>query len=400
MSRPAGKKPRVPKLRHQKSRNLAVVRIGGKDHYLGPYGSAESREKYARIIGEWLTSGADPVRTPATGDRASGPTINELILAFWRYAESYYRKADGSPGSEPEKIKLAVRSLRAMYGSTLASDFGPIALKAVRQSMVEAGLARITVNQRVARIVRLFEHAVENELIPAGKVEELKSVKGLRAGRSGAVESKVVKPVADADVEAVKPFVSRQVSAMVELQRLTGMRSGEVTSMRTIDLDTSGPVWTYTPETHKTEHHGHARTVYLGPRAQAVVKPWLRTDLDGFLFQPREAMAEIRAEWRKARQTPLTPSQRARKPKAKPRKTAGVRYDSRAYAHAVAKACIKAGVEHWHPHQLRHSAATQLRKEFGLDTARIILGHRSPGVTARYAEADASKAVAAMEATG
>jgi integrase len=426
MSRPPAKNPRIPKLRHQKSRDLAVVRIAGRDVYLGPFGSAESREKYARVVGEWLASGADSVRSRAAGGPAPSLTIDKLILAYWRYAEGYYRKSDGSPGSEPDKIKLAVRPLRRMYGTTPAADFGPIALKAVRQSMVDAGLARITVNQRIARIVRVFEHAVEDELIPSGKVAELKSVKGLRAGRSGARESNVIRPVAAGDVEAIRPHVSRQVWTMVELQRLTGMRSGEVTALRTIDLDTSGPVWTFTPPSHKTGYHGHTRTVYIGPRAQALVGPWLRTDPEGFLFQPREAMAEIRAARRAARKTPLTPSQRARKPKSRPRKTAGYRYDSRAYAHAIAKGCDKAfphpelaGIKpadladdrraelkawrvghRWHPHQLRHTAATHIRKEFGLDVARIILGHRSPGVTARYAEADASKAVAAMEATG
>jgi integrase len=46
-----------------------------------------------------------------------------------------------------------------------------------------------------------------------------------------------------------------------------------------------------------------------------------------------------------------------------------------------------------HAHQLRHNAATWLRKEFRLDVARIILGHRSHDVTAIYAEADATQAV-------
>lgn len=54
----------------------------------------------------------------------------------------------------------------------------------------------------------------------------------------------------------------------------------------------------------------------------------------------------------------------------------------------------------WHPHQLRHNAATELRKEFGLETARIILGHRSPAVTTIYAEQDRQKALEAMERVG
>jgi integrase len=54
----------------------------------------------------------------------------------------------------------------------------------------------------------------------------------------------------------------------------------------------------------------------------------------------------------------------------------------------------------WHPHQLRHNAATRLRKEFGLDTARAVLGHASAAVTEVYAEMDGAKAAEAMERVG
>src|SRR5437764_1438954 len=112
---------------------------------------------------------------------------------------------------------------------------------------------------------------------------------------------------------------------MIELQRLTGMRPGEVTIMRTGDIDRTGHIWTFVPSGHKTEHHGHARTIYLGPRAQEVIKPWLRADPDAYLFQPREAMEEFRAEQRRNRKTPLYPSQR-RPRKAAPRQAPGDRY--------------------------------------------------------------------------
>jgi integrase len=55
---------------------------------------------------------------------------------------------------------------------------------------------------------------------------------------------------------------------------------------------------------------------------------------------------------------------------------------------------------HWHPHQLRHNAATFLRKEFGLDTARVILGHRSAAITEVYAELDQQKALDAIVRAG
>ena len=48
----------------------------------------------------------------------------------------------------------------------------------------------------------------------------------------------------------------------------------------------------------------------------------------------------------------------------------------------------------------RHNAATFLRKEFGLETARIILGHRSAAITEVYAEMDQQKALEAIVRVG
>src|SRR5207248_1012509 len=107
-------------------------------------------------------------------------------------------------------------------------------------------------------------------------------------------------------IDATKKRLSPHVWAMIQLQRFTGMRPGEVCVLRTRDIDTTGRVWVYTPSKHKNSWRGHARKIYLGPRAQAVLKPWLRTDLDGYLFQPAEADAWHREQKRLARRTPLS----------------------------------------------------------------------------------------------
>jgi integrase len=392
--------PRTPSYRHHKPSDQAVVTLNGRDVYLGVYGTAASRAEYDRVIAEWLAAGRrPPAGAGGQGGGLPGPTVNELIVAYVGWADGYYRKGD-RPTSEPKNIRGSLGPLHHLYGPTAAGDFGPLALKAVREEMIRADLCRNEINKRVGRIVRMFKWGVENEHVPPAVYQALKAVAGLRKRRSEARESPPVKPVPEAHVEAVRPFVSRQVWAMVELQRLTGMRPGEVCQMRTVDLDTSGRVWVYTPESHKTEHHGKERPIYLGPRAQEVVKPWLRTDLAAYLFSPAEAMEEFWAARRRARVTPLTPSQRARKKRRKPKRRPGDRYAVTSYDHAIRDACQRAAVPHWHAHQLRHSAATWLRKEFGLDLARIILGHSSPATAALYAEADRAKAVAAMLEVG
>jgi integrase len=54
----------------------------------------------------------------------------------------------------------------------------------------------------------------------------------------------------------------------------------------------------------------------------------------------------------------------------------------------------------WHPHQLRHTKATEIRREAGLDAARAVLGHRSPQITETYAEIDINKAAEVMAKLG
>ena len=393
-------KPRkIPSYRLHKPTGQAVVRLDGHDFYLGKYGTPESQESYHRKVAEWVTAGVVASSGESRG-AALDLSVNELILAFWHHAEGYYRRADGTPTAELEYLRLALRPLKSLYGTTPARDFGPVALKAVRQSMVDSGLCRLTVNQRVARLARVFRFGVENELVPAAVHQALKAVPGLRSGRSGAKEGRKVYPVPDGHVEAVRPYVSRQLWAVISLQRLTGMRSGEALIMRGCDLDTSGPVWVYSPGRHKGEVHDKRRHIFLGPRAQEVVRPWLSVDPAEYLFQPREAKEEHLAERRLSRKTPLTPSQQARSRKRNPVRAPGDRYDARVFNHSVERACARAGVPRWHPHQLRHSAATNLRKEFGIEVARVILGHSSPAVTEMYAEADREKAIAVMARVG
>jgi integrase len=70
------------------------------------------------------------------------------------------------------------------------------------------------------------------------------------------------------------------------------------------------------------------------------------------------------------------------------------------YGNAIERACLKAGIPEWHPNQLRHSKATEIRKEAGLDAARAVLGHRTLTITEVYAEIDQAKAAAVMEKLG
>ena len=55
---------------------------------------------------------------------------------------------------------------------------------------------------------------------------------------------------------------------------------------------------------------------------------------------------------------------------------------------------------HWHPNQLRHTAATIIRRDYGLEAAQVILGHSKADVTQIYAERDAAKAIEVVRKIG
>ena len=266
--------------------------------------------------------------------------------------------------------------------------------------MAKAGLSREVVNARVNRVRRVFKRGVSYQLIPSAVYEALRTVPGLQRGRCQAREADPVLPVPEEHVQATLPFLPPPVRALAELQLRTGMRAGEAMVMRAIDLTMNGPVWTYRPASHKNKHRGLERVIFLGPQALEIIKPFLATNLDAYLFNPRvyvEAMHRRRAEQRK---TKRTPSELKRRRKAKPRRVPAERYNRRSYRLAVVRACMRAGVPAWSPLQLRHTAATRIRAQFGLEAAKAILGHTRVETSQIYAERDMSRAEEIMGQIG
>jgi integrase len=388
---------RIPSYRLHKPSGQAVVTLSGKDQYLGRHGSAESRTAYERLLAEWL---ANRRRPPEPQGTFPDLTLNELLVAYWDHVQTYYVK-DGRPTSEPGTIRQALRPVRELYGETRAGDFGPMALKAVRQAMIERGWCRGFINKQINRVKKLFSWAAGEELLPLAIYQALTTVDGLRKDRTEAREKPPVGPVPDAVVEKTLPFLTPTVAAMVRLQRLTGMRPGEVVLMRAVDIDRSDPAcWTYRPARHKSQHHDRERLIYLGPKAQALLRPFLTLDVTGYLFSPRRSVEQWRAEQRARRGSPLTPSQATRRPKPNPERTHGELYDDGAYRKVIRKACKKAGVPNWFPHMLRHAAASEVRRRYGLEASQAVLGHSELGTTQVYAEVDRTTARRVMTEIG
>jgi len=107
-------------------------------------------------------------------------TVAQLLAAFWEWATLCYRSADGRPASELHNLRLAFRPLRQLFGRASASHFGPRGLPAVRQTMIDRGLARTGINKHVSRIKGLFKWAVAHELVAADVLHSLQAVTGHR----------------------------------------------------------------------------------------------------------------------------------------------------------------------------------------------------------------------------
>ncbi len=217
---------KTPSYRLHKPTGLAVVRLNGRDFYLGRHGTSESHQHYDRIIAEWLNSGRRPVARDITADhRPEGEiAVSEIILGYWRHAQDYYRDRNGKPSGEQGKIRVALRQVKRHYGAARVAEFGPLALNAVRQSLLGTGIGRKYCNDQIRRIVRMFAWASENELIDGNVYRDLLSVKGLRKGKTDAPEGIPVKPVPDEHVDAILQYVSRQAWTIIELQRLVAIR--------------------------------------------------------------------------------------------------------------------------------------------------------------------------------
>ena len=379
-------KTNIPNYRLHKATGQAFVELGGRRFYLGKYGSKASKAEYERRLAEYLANGR---KLPPTTAK-TGISCQELVVRFLEWAEGYYVK-NGKQTPTFTHCQRAVSLLVEHYGHESVDDFSPLSLVFLQKKLVEKGYARPTVNRYVCVIKQAFKHGVNFGWVEAQTNYALQAVNNLKKGRTTAPEYRDILPVDDVIVEKTLPFLSSVVADMVRIQRLIGGRPQDVRNMRSCDIDQSGDVWAYRPFTHKTEHKGKARVVAIGPRAQALLAPYLLKKANApeeFLFSPRDSVQEQMVEKRRNRKTlnkkgEVQPSQRDRSKPNAVRKP-GEQYTKDSYAQAIERACERAGVPHWTPNQLRHTAGTQTTANVSLEAAKEFLGHSSITTTEKF----------------
>ena len=198
----------------------------------------------------------------------------------------------------------------------------------------------------------------------------LKAVAPLTKKRNGGrvrEAPRIDKPVSFEHLFKVYRHASKKLRAMLLIHARTGMRPNELAIMRPCDVDTSGEngIWIYRPQFHKTDRKRtkeDARNVYIGPKAQRVLKPWLEA------VQNPEATVF------------------------------GLKRNS--YSGAIRRVCIEIGIPVFGANRLRHFYATRMRRLGREDAAQVQLGHSSMAMTAHYSKHQTEKAQEAALALG
>jgi len=394
------KKHEPPVLKRSK-KGGAYAYVESRQQWFGAYDDPETHRRFAHFLQMWEANGGQAPPAPPVAEDITCETLVALYLA---YCESHYRRPDGRPTGETQQVAYTARPLLELYRHLPAASFSIHCLKQVREAMVASGLSRVTVNQRVWRIRRIFGWGAEEELVAPDVLVSLSVLRSLQQGRTQARETPGVTAVSKEHFLAVLPFLRTPVRAMAELQWWTGARPGEVREFRLAHLSrTNEKVWLYAPPQHKTRHRNKSRFIGIGPRGQEVLRPFLlrapRPDRDRPLFSPHDAMKErhhlARIRGRAARSTA---AKAARNSKSKQR--FADQYSRSSYRHAIHRACRQAEVPVWSPHQIRHSAATRIEAALGKENARIVLNHSSLAATEVYLDRDIRKALEVMAKLG
>ena len=305
----------MPKLKQQpkqcNDRGRAFAWRKGKRVYFGVAGTDEADRNYDQFIHSLTktVSVPDTLQGAENSARPRNTLVSELAADYLKYVTP---RLDNS---HILHFRYTIGYLIGIYGDLFVNDFSPKKLKTVRSRMVETGrLCRKTVNDYTRRIVQMFSWGCEEEYVDPTVVGALREVKSLRKGEPGTFDNPPRREVSDAVVQRTLPFMSPTVAAMVQIQRMTGMRPSELCAMTVEDIDKKREVglWHYVPKSQKTEQYIGQEPIPLGKPEQELLAPYLEGKKPGAaVFSPRTAMAEWHVERQKNRKTKLSPMQQA-----------------------------------------------------------------------------------------
>lgn len=358
----------VPAYCLHKPSGQAVCYVDRKAVYLGVHDSPESRRAYGELLARLaVDERAGQAARPAPAVQTV--LVSELCLRFVTDELPRFSAA------ERHCQLTAIRLVRQLFGNSPVTDFGPLRLRVVRDAMVQGDpnakredgtpyprkpWSRDTVNRQVKRLQALFRWGVSWEMVPEPIAASLATVRILTAGETSARESVPRRAVKQDDFAAVAAELKPLYQDILNLLSLTGARPGELIGLRMSGIDRSGDVWRADLKQHKTSHKGKRRVLYFNKSAQAILLRHFKADPDAKLFPCRR--------------------------------------DN--FGTAVRRACKRAKVTPFVPHEIRHTTATRLVDQVGIEGAQRVMGHSDAAMTEHYSRAADRQAIDAVQKLG
>lgn len=341
------KKLLVPTHCQHKGSGRSYITWNGTEIYTGISGSIEAAEAYARMVANIM----------AVGEPCPKADV-EVRLSVAKVASKYLEHVKRTKHPDSDEDKAVARVVRDLaYCDYPAEKFSPARLTELIQAWVDKPLSLTTVNKKHNYVLNIFRWAVQMDLVPPNTWSALLAVQKIKPGRTSAKQPKKIKPVPSDVVESILSHCQPRIAAVLKMQLYTGMRCGEVLRMTMSEI--KGDI--YAPYKHKNRFRGKDRTVYLGPRALALIDEWKTDDPHRPLF------GEMTSDY---------------------------------YGRWIEIACKRAKVPRFTSHQIRHYHATMVREKFGLDAAQAALGHSSAKTTEIYAEVSTTLAKKVSEDVG
>lgn len=347
----------------------AFTKVDGRFISLGRGDDPKSRQRYAVVLTEHAQGRTvERARQPApTEPRVL--SVNELLLQY--AAKELPRFSEG----EQHPMRCVIRILRELFGETPAAEFGPLRLRVVRDAMIAGDpnatnaegkpkprkpWSRGVVNKQIKRVRAIFRWGVSFELVPQTVADALASVRSIVAGETSAEERAPRVAVPQEHIESVRAKLRPQHRDVLDLLLLTGARPGEIINLTTGMLDRTGDVWRCELSKHKTAHKGKRRVLFFNATAQLILRKYLKADPGERLFG----------------------------------------FSRNDFSNTMQRACDRARVPRFVPHQLRHTVITKVMDELGAESAQRLAGHSTSAMTEHYGRAADRKAMEAVQRLG
>ena len=304
---------------------------------------SKARLKYASAKAALDDKGIDPGRGLVEGRAASriAPTVIQLV-------DEYIEKwAMPRKRSWKEDKRLLAYDVIPILGRKKAAEVTRRDIRLLLDGIIDRG-APITANRVLAVVRKMFRFAVSRDIVPNNPCEAVEAP-AKEASRDRVLSEPEIQTLWQS-LNSNKLKMTEPVRMSLRMILVTGQRKGEIVSARWDEMDLAAGWWTIPGEKAK---NGLPHRVPLSPLALELLKQIRKLSSDSeFLF-------------------PSTHGNKA------------IRHD--AVSKAVRRDESTLNVEHFTPHDLRRTAASQMASA-GITRLVIskILNHVDSSVTAVY----------------